>query len=147
MEVKKCTLDELDQLAFWSMQANVDMREGSPWGSPRESPELLADAREMMETYLKREAYDVYEFVVDGEPVGLAVADKTERYPGMMVENFFIRREYRRRGYGTQALRALMEHLGVGALDLDVFCWNRRAVEFYKSFGFKEISLHMGYGT
>lgn len=147
MEIKKCTMDDLDELALWSMQANIDMREGSPWGSLEESPELLADSRENMKKCLERESYDVYEFMVEGEPVGLIVVDKSGLYPGTMVESFSIRREYRRRGYGTQALHALMAHLGVTALDLDVFCWNRRAMAFYKSFGFKEISLHMNYGT
>lgn len=147
MEIKKCSMNDLDELALWSMQANIDMREGSPWGSLEESPELLADSRENMKMCLERESYDVYEFMVEGEPVGLIVVDKSGLYPGTMVESFSIRREYRRRGYGTQALHALMEHLGVTALDLDVFCWNQRAMAFYKSFGFKEISLHMNYGT
>ena len=38
MEVRKCTLEYLDRLALWSMQAEVDMREGSPWGGPRGEP-------------------------------------------------------------------------------------------------------------
>ena len=147
MEIKKCTLDDLDQLALWTMQATVDMREGSPWGTPEESPELLAGSRETVETYLTRESYDVYEFLVAGEPVGHIVVDKTDQYPGTMVDEFSIRREYRRKGYGTQALHTLMEYLGVTALDLNVFCWNRRAMAFYESFGFKGISLHMNYGT
>lgn len=147
MEVKKCTMADLDDLTLWTMQATVDMREDSPWGPVPESPELLADSRKMMEIYLTRESYDVYEFLVEGEPVGHLVVDKADRYPGPMVENFFIRREFRRRGYGTQALHALMEHLSVSALDLDVFCWNKRAMSFYESFGFKPISLHMNYGT
>ena len=40
-----------------------------------------------------------------------------------------------------------MEYLGETALDLDIICWNQRALAFYKHFGFKEIALHMSYGT
>lgn len=147
MEVKKCGIDDLDELALWSMQATVDMRQGSWWGDVEESPELLEDSRKNMEYNLTSGKYDVYEFLVDGEVVGHIVVVLERLYPGVTVEDFFIRREFRRKGYGTQALHALMEHLGEQALDLDVFCWNKRAMAFYKSFGFREISLHMNYGT
>ena len=147
MEVKKCSINDLDELALWSMQANVDMRQGSWWGDLEESPELLEDSRKTMEYYLTGGKHDVYEFLVDGEVVGHIAVELERRYPGVMVEDFFIRREFRRKGYGTQALHALMEHLGEQALDLEVFCWNKRAMAFYKSFGFREISMHMNYGT
>lgn len=154
MEVKKCDLSCLEELALWSMQSNVDMRQGSWWGdleeSPElleESPELLEEERALMERYLTGEAYHVYEFLAEGVVVGHVVVERERRFPGVMLHNFFIRREYRRRGYGTQALHALMEYLGETALDLDVFCWNQRALAFYKHFGFKEIFLHMNYGT
>lgn len=147
MEVKKCGIDDLDELVLWSMQATVDMRQGSWWGDVEESPELLEDSRKNMKYNLTSGKYDVYEFLVDGEVVGHIVVVLERLYPGVTVEDFFIRREFRRKGYGTQALHALMEHLGEQELDLDVFCWNKRAMAFYKSFGFKEISLHMNYGT
>lgn len=147
MEVKKCGIDDMDELVLWSMQATVDMRQGSWWGDVEESPELLEDSRKNMKYNLTSGKYDVYEFLVDGEVVGHIVVVLERLYPGVTVEDFFIRREFRRKGYGTQALHALMEHLGEQELDLDVFCWNKRAMAFYKSFGFKEISLHMNYGT
>ena len=147
MEVKKCTMEDLENLALWSMQAEVDARQGSPWGGVSESPELLAEVRKSVEAYLTRETYEVYAFLVEDEPVGHVVVNQSGLYPGLMLESFSIRREYRRRGYGTQALHALMEYLGETALDLDVFCWNQRALAFYKHFGFKEISLHMNSGT
>ncbi len=121
MELRKCTIADLDRLALWSMQAQADMRQGSPWGDVEESPELLAGERETVE--------------------------RARKNPGVGLESFFICREHRRRGCGTRALNALMEHLGEKELDLDVFCWNSRAIAFYRSFGFKEISLHMNYGT
>ena len=40
-----------------------------------------------------------------------------------------------------------MEHLGETAIDLDVYRWNERAIAFYRSFGFREIFLHMNFGT
>lgn len=147
MEVKKCDLSCLEELALWSMQNQVDMRQGSWWGDGEESPELLKEERALMERYLTGEAYDVYEFLAEGVVVGHVVVERERRFPGLMLQNFFIRREYRRQGCGTQALHALMEHLGETALDLEVFCWNKRALSFYESFGFKPISLHMSYGT
>lgn len=147
MEVVKCTLADLDDLALWSMQAQVDGREDSYWGSVEESPELLAEERKTMEAYLNSESWEIYKFLVEGRVVGHVAVKRHAGLPGALVENFFVHRECRRQGYGTQALHALMEQLGMAALDLDVFCWNQRALSFYKSFGFKEISLHMNYGA
>lgn len=147
MDIKKCGIDDLDRLAVQSMQAAVDMRQGSPWGDVEESPELLEDERRNMERYLTGGKYEVYEFLVDGEVVGHIAVNLERKYPGVSVEGFFIRREFRRRGYGTQALRTLMEYLGETAIDLDVYCWNERAIAFYRHFGFQEIMLHMNYGT
>lgn len=112
MEVRKCTIEDLDRLALWSMQAQADMRKGSPWGDVQESPELLKDERDIMEKRLSGGEYDVYEFIEDGVPVGMAAVERARRYPGVSVENFFICREHRRKGCGTRALHALMEHLG-----------------------------------
>ena len=71
MEVRKCTLEDLDRLALWSMQAEVDMREGSPWGDPEESQELLGDKRDIMKLRLSGDEFDVYEFIEEGTPVGM----------------------------------------------------------------------------
>ncbi len=73
--------------------------------------------------------------------------ERARRYPGVSVESFFICREHRRKGCGTRAPHALMEHLGETAIDLDVYRWNERAIAFYRSFGFREIFLHMNFGT
>ncbi|MCI9224370.1 MAG: GNAT family N-acetyltransferase [Acutalibacter sp.] len=147
MELRKCTIADLDRLALWSMQAQADMRQGSPWGDVEESPELLAGERETVERRLLGEDFDLYEFIENGEAVGMVTVERARKNPGVGLESFFICREHRRRGCGTRALNALMEHLGEKELDLDVFCWNSRAIAFYRSFGFKEISLHMNYGT
>lgn len=145
MEVIKCTLADLEQLAQWSMEAQIDGREGDYWGSIEETPELLAEERRTMETYLNRPDYDVYRFVVDGETVGQVTVRAGDMAP--YLESFSIRREYRRRHYGTQALRALMAQLGTKGLELEVFWWNQRARSFYESFGFKPVSVMMYYDS
>lgn len=147
MELKKCDMNDLDKLALWNMESEVDSRHGCWWGEPQESPELLEDSRENMERYLTDDDHDVYKLIADGEPVGMLVVELARHYPGVHVEAFSIRREHRRKGYGTQALHALMELLGETAIDLEVYCWNERAIAFYRSFGFREIFWHMNYGT
>ena len=108
---------------------------------------LLLDKRDIMELRLSGNEFDVYEFIEEGTPVGMATVERARRYPGVSVESFFICREHRRKGCGTRALNALMEHLGETAIDLDVYRWNERAIAFYRSFGFREIFLHMNFGT
>jgi len=56
------------------------------------------------------------------------------------VDEFFVRREYRGKGIGSQALRFFMERareLGVKTVHLGVRCGNP-AIELYRRAGFKE---------
>lgn len=81
MELRKCTIADLDRLALWSMQAQADMRQGSPWGDVEESPELLAGERETVERRLLGEDFDLYEFIENGEAVGMVTVERARKNP------------------------------------------------------------------
>jgi ribosomal protein S18 acetylase RimI-like enzyme len=51
-----------------------------------------------------------------------------------------ISKTYYERGhfYGTTAFYKLLAELKTETIDLDVFVWNHRGQEFWKSLGFKE---------
>ncbi len=62
--------------------------------------------------------------------------------PGLYLEDLFVAREYRGRGYG----KALLQHLaslaverGCGRFEWSVLDWNEPAIGFYKKLGAKQM--------
>ena len=47
-----------------------------------------------MELRLSGNEFDLYEFIEEGTPVGMATVERARRYPGVSVESFFICREH-----------------------------------------------------
>ena len=85
--------------------------------------------------------YQAYFFMADTNRVGYALVDiaKTPLY----LRHFFICRDSRRKGHGREAFFALLAHLDVREMDLDVFLWNHRGIAFWKSLGFLPRSFSM----
>ena len=82
-----------------------------------------------------------YLFVEDGIIAGYALV-RTQLSP-FYLSHFFICKNMRRKHLGTIAFNQLMTELDTESIDLDVFCWNQRGQEFWKSLGFKERSIIM----
>lgn len=58
-----------------------------------------------------------------------------------IIDEFFLRAAYRRRGLGSQVvdfLKAFCRSEGIRALHLEVFDHNQAAYEFYRRHGFRE---------
>lgn len=94
--------------------------------------------------FLYLDRYGVYLFrAADRRVVGYAVVhlDDQPRY----LRHFYIRREERRRGFGTSAFHALLRALDVHRIDLDVMTWNERGFGFWRSLGFRERCRAMAY--
>ncbi len=51
----------------------------------------------------------------------------------------------RNKGYGTEALKLLLDYgfnvLNLNNINLSVFSFNKRAIDFYKNIGFKEYGV------
>ncbi len=83
-----------------------------------------------------------------GVKVGMiwfAVRDKASR-PSAFIYDFVIYEEFRRRGYGRQALTALEEkarELGLDTISLHVFGHNQAAIALYQQAGYEATSLYM----
>lgn len=83
----------------------------------------------------------VYHFMEEDKILGYAMINM-ERTPYYLID-FFTDREYRRTGVGKTAFQMLLKELDTETLDLDVFCWNTRGREFWKSLGFEEMAIIM----
>ena len=134
MEIKKCTLEDVPQLAFFNKQLIEDEKSNNPMS--------IEELEERMTGFLNTE-YDAYFFLVDETVVGYALVKKT--CTPLYLRQFLIAREYRRKHYGREAFRALSEYLGVERMDIEVLPWNERGMRFWESLGFKEISRCMRY--
>ncbi len=111
--------------------------------SRREHQQLLADGLATPNQYLFS--------LQDGETgskVGMiwfAVDDKKPQ-PSAFVYDFVIHDEFRRKGYGIQALRALenkLKELGVHKISLHVFGHNHAARALYDKVGYETTGILM----
>ncbi len=84
-----------------------------------------------------------YTFQAEGRVVGYAMVN-VRRSP-FYLHYFYICRDARRHGYGTEAFHALLKTLGTSKLDLDVFVWNERGKAFWQSLGFTPRATIMRY--
>ena len=64
----------------------------------------------------------------------------------LYLRQFLIDRAYRKKHYGTEAFHALLKHLGLESIDIEVLPWNERGMRFWESLGFREISRYMRLG-
>ena len=134
MEIKKCTLEDVPQLAFFNKQLIEDEKSNNPMS--------IEELEERMTGFLNTE-YDAYFFLVEDAVVGYALVKNTST--PLYLRQFLIAREYRQKHYGTGAFHALSEYLGVERMDIEVLPWNERGMRFWESLGFKEISRCMRY--
>ena len=134
MVIQMCTLSEAAKLA----KMNKRLIEDEKSDNPMTVPELAA----RMTGFLNGE-YTAYFFVEEKTVVGYALVDNS-RSP-LYLRQFYIEREYRRRHYGKEAFRLLLEHLKTDALDVDVLPWNAPGLAFWRSLGFRETCISMRY--
>lgn len=132
MEIKKCTLEDVLQLALLNKQLIEDEKSNNPMN--------IDELVERMSVFLNTE-YNAYFFMVGEEVVGYALVKHT--CTPLYLRQFLIVREYRKKHYGTEAFHTLLEYLGVDRMDIEVLPWNERGMRFWESCGFKEISRYM----
>ena len=86
-----------------------------------------------MSSYLSSH-FGAFLFRQDDKIVGYALCDKS--ITPVYLRQFFISREERRKGYGSQAFRLLLDNLDIRDADIEVYYWNDIGSAFWKSLGF-----------
>ena len=77
--------------------------------------------------------------LVDGEPVGVLMNTRHPKSKYVSFWNFYVKPEFRGKGYGTQLMEYTMEQhraLGFKEMGLTVHTYNPRAEAFYRRYGF-----------
>jgi ribosomal protein S18 acetylase RimI-like enzyme len=92
--------------------------------------------RKRWEEFLTQNKYQVLLFILEDDIIGYAVVhmDQSPLY----LRHFFIKREFRRMGNGSNCFHEMLNHLNTSTIDLDVMSWNERGFKFWKSLGFTE---------
>lgn len=132
--IRKATNDDLQLLAKMNKKLIID--EGS------RNPMTEDQLKERMAGWLLGE-WEIEIVTSETDVVGYAVYQyrKDEFYPEkkhIYVRQFFIEREFRGKGYGTEALRCLIEQsfpIGV-EITIEVLESNPRGHNFWSKFGF-----------
>ena len=132
MEIKKCTLKDVAQLAILNKQLIDDEKSDNPMS--------IKELEDRMTGFLNTE-YDAYFFVVNNAVVGYALVKNT--CSPLYLRQFFIDRQYRKQHLGTEAFKSLIEYLKVKSIDIEVLSWNEVGNRFWESCGFKDISRYM----
>ena len=135
MQIRKCTPDDISKLAILNKQLIEDEKSDNPMS--------IKELEERMRGFLNSE-YEALFFVAEETIVGYALVKNTCK--PLYLRQFLVDRAYRKRHYGTEAFHALLKHLGVESIDIEVLLWNERGMRFWESLGFREISRYMRLG-
>ena len=135
MILKKCTTDDLLRLAAMNKRLIEDEKSSNPM--------TLKELEDRMEGFITGE-YNAFFFEEEGQIVGYALVRHTS--DPLYLRQFYIEREQRRRHYGKQAFKLLMDHLDTDVIDIDVLPWNESGFSFWKSLGFTETCISMRLG-
>ncbi len=134
MQIIQCTAQDAHMLAVMNKRLIEDEKSRNPM-----TPEELETR---MNGFLRSE-YSAYFFKDHDVTVGYALVRHTDSPP--YLRQFYIERVYRRRHYGREAFRKLMDFLQAETINVDVLPWNEAGLRFWKSLGFMETAISMEY--
>lgn len=134
MQLTVCTKDDIVLLAKLNKELIEDEKSDNRMS--------IQELEERMLSFITGD-YKALFFYENSEIIGYALVDITKS--PLYLQQFFIRRDYRRIGYGKQAFSELLKELDVKTIDIEVLSWNKRGISFWNSCGFQERSRYMRY--
>ena len=134
IEIKECTLDDVSLLANMNQLLIIDEK--------AENTMDLPQLEGRMADFLMSE-YSAFFFLSESAIIGYALCNMNKS--PIYLRQFFIGREERRKGYGTQAFQCLLAYLKANELDIDVYVWNRAGIHFWDTLGFEQRFINMRY--
>jgi len=127
LEIYECTEKDIKLLAEMNKQLIED-----------EKADNLMDITQLenrMSNFINN-GYKAFSFINEEKIIGYALCDMTKE--PIYLRQFFINREERRKHYGKNAFKILLERLEIKEIEIDVLKLNESGLKFWESIGFKE---------
>jgi len=134
MQIYKCELSDIRQLAVLNLQLIEDEKSDNPM--------TVEELEERMSEFMNGD-YNAYFYRDEGNTIGYALV-RISSMP-MYLRHFFVCREYRRNGCGKTFFGDLLKELGVRTIDIEVYSWNETGKRFWESLGFSPRCIYMRY--
>ena len=134
MQIQKCTMADVSELAVLNKQLIEDEKSDNPMN--------ISELESRMKGFLETD-YSAYFFIEDNQIIGYALIRNTST--PLYLRQFLIDRKYRKHHYGTQAFQMLLQYLDIKEIDLEVLPWNKNGLAFWKHCGFEETCIAMRY--
>jgi len=136
METIELIESEIPLVAKWNVQLHED--EGS-------KPMSIEAAEKRYRRWLRENSYKGVIFKVDGAPIGYVIYEHRKEHPdsrdteAIYIRQFFIAREFRRKGYGTAAFTIVVDKFVPSntSVKLNVKSSNPLGQQFWETLGFK----------
>jgi len=134
MHFRTIELGDIIQIAVWNVELHED--EGSV-------PMSVVQATERIKAWLATGRFHGMVILLDKVEVGYllyeepaASADQRDSVESIYLRQFYIARESRRKGLGTEAFRFFLREIGEKRVTLDVKATNPNGQRFWESLGF-----------
>ncbi len=134
VEIKECTLEDVPSLMEMNIQLLAEMNRQLIEDEKANNSMDISQLKNRMIDFLNN-GYKAFFFIVNLEIVGYALCDISKK--PIYLRQFFIKREERRKQYGKNAFKNLLEKLGIKEIELDVLQWNETGVRFWEKLGFE----------
>jgi RimJ/RimL family protein N-acetyltransferase len=89
------------------------------------------------------EGYIAIIFEVDKAHIGYTLVDRSKT--PIFIRQFFIAKQFRRKGYGSTAFNKLIDFLNIDKVDLSVLASNNIGYKFWTKCGFASYEIVMHY--
>ena len=132
MEIKEAVFNDIPVLAIMNQSLIEDEK--------ADTDLTISQLEKRMEGFISG-VYKAFLFDVAGDTVGYALCDMSKNPP--YLRQFYICRNERRKGFGKLAFDALLVHLRIKEIDLDVYAWNTGGVAFWERLGFERRYINM----
>ena len=106
------------------------------------SDQVIATEETLMESIIKNNRANALILEVDNKEIGYCIYfynfSTFIGRSGLYIEDIFIKKEYRGRGFGSEIFKFLAKkakHEGVKRMEWSCLNWNEPSIKFYKSLG------------
>jgi predicted acetyltransferase len=134
LNINECKLEDVNLLAEMNKQLIEDEKAKNTMD--------IFQLKNRMIDFLKN-GYKAFLFLVENNIVGYALCDMTKK--PIYLRQFFIKREERRKHYGKESFKKILEKMETNEIEIDVYRWNEAGIKFWESVGFKEQWKRMKY--